>query len=128
MRSPLHGKRLQDDGRGGVGPLAKRSDDEHLLVLQFIAVPTPTDDARQSVLHKIITRMMKLLARRGVLVEEEGSTYMADNDDDSDEARTPSPVGDLHIEALPYWPLSPVVQPTASRYDGLPKPGSSWRS
>ena len=37
-------------------------------------------------LHKIITRMMKLLIRRGVLVEEEGSTYMADNDGDSDEA------------------------------------------
>ena len=29
----------------------------------------------------------KLLTRRGVLVEEEGSTYMADNDGDSDEAR-----------------------------------------
>lgn len=28
----------------------------------------------------------------GVLVEEEGSTYMADNDGDSDEARTPRPL------------------------------------
>ena len=43
-------------------------------------------------LHKIITRMMKLLIRRGVLVEEEGSTYMADNDGDSDEARTLRPL------------------------------------
>jgi hypothetical protein len=48
--------------------------------------------ARQSVLHKIITRMMKLLTRRGVLVEEEGSTYMADSDCDSDEARTLRPL------------------------------------
>jgi hypothetical protein len=32
------------------------------------------------VLHKIITRLMQLLSRRGVLVEEEGSTYMADDD------------------------------------------------
>ena len=30
---------------------------------------------------------MKLLTRRGVLVEEEGSTCMADNGGDSDEAR-----------------------------------------
>jgi hypothetical protein len=44
------------------------------------------------VLHKIITRMMGLLARRGVLVEEVGSTYMADNDGDSDEARTLRPL------------------------------------
>jgi len=44
------------------------------------------------VLHKIITRTMKLLTRRGVLVEEEGSTYMADNDGDSDEARVLRPL------------------------------------
>ena len=43
-------------------------------------------------LHKIITRTMKLLTRRGVLVEEEGSTYVADNDGDSDEARTLRPL------------------------------------
>jgi hypothetical protein len=30
-------------------------------------------------MHKIVTRMMGLLTRRVVLVEEEGSTYMADN-------------------------------------------------
>jgi hypothetical protein len=35
---------------------------------------------------------MKLLTRRGVLVEEEGSTYMADNDGDSDEARALRPL------------------------------------
>ncbi|MDH3461603.1 MAG: hypothetical protein OEM00_11670, partial [Burkholderiaceae bacterium] len=39
-------------------------------------------------LHKIITRMMKLLTRRGALVEEQGSTTMADNEADSDDART----------------------------------------
>ena len=43
-------------------------------------------------MHKIITRLMKLLTRRGVLVEEEGSTYMADNDGDSDEARVLRPL------------------------------------
>ena len=40
----------------------------------------------------MITRTMKLLTRRGVLVEEEGSTYIADNDSDSDEARTLRPL------------------------------------
>ena len=58
----------------------------------FVEVPAPTDDALQAVLHKIITRMMKLLTRRGVLVEEEGSTYLADNDGDSDEARVLRPL------------------------------------
>ena len=43
-------------------------------------------------LHKIITRTMKLLNRRGVLVEEQGQTYMADNDSDSDETRALRPL------------------------------------
>ena len=33
-----------------------------------------------------------MLTRRGVLVEEEGSTYVADNDRDSDVARTLKPL------------------------------------
>ena len=61
-------------------------------VPQFVEVPAPTDEALQAVLHKIITRTMKLLTRRGVLVEEEGSTYMADNDGDSDEAHVLRPL------------------------------------
>ena len=36
--------------------------------------------------------MMKLLTRKGVLVEEQGQTYMADDDSDSDEARTLRPL------------------------------------
>jgi hypothetical protein len=43
-------------------------------VPEFVEVPTPTDQALQAVLHKIITRTMKLLTRRGVLIEEEDST------------------------------------------------------
>ena len=35
---------------------------------------------------------MKMPTRWGVLVEEEGSTYLADNDRDSDEARTLRPL------------------------------------
>ena len=35
---------------------------------EFVAVAAPTDEALQTVLHKIITRTMKLLTRQGVLV------------------------------------------------------------
>ena len=41
---------------------------------KFVEVPEPTDEALQSLSHKIITRLMGLLTRRGVLVEDEGST------------------------------------------------------
>jgi len=59
----------------------------------FVEVPTPTDEALQALLHKIIGRLMKLLIRRGVLVEEEeGSRYLADVDADSDDARTLRPL------------------------------------
>ena len=58
----------------------------------FVEVPAPTDEDLQAVLHKIITRTMKLLARRGTLIEEQGQTYLADNDGDSDEARVLRPL------------------------------------
>ena len=58
----------------------------------FVEVPAPTDEALQAVLHKIITRMMKLLTRRGVLIEEQGQAYLGDNDADSDEARALRPL------------------------------------
>ena len=38
----------------------------------FVGVAAPTDEALLTVLHKIITRVMKLITRRGVLVEERG--------------------------------------------------------
>jgi hypothetical protein len=58
----------------------------------FVEVPAPTDQAPQAVLHKIITRMMKLLTRRGALVDGPDSTYMADNDADLEDARTLRPL------------------------------------
>jgi len=68
-------------------------------------VPAPTDKALLTVLHKIITRLMKLLTRKGVLVEEQGQTYMAGDDNDSDEARVLRP---LQAAACTYphrlWP------------------------
>jgi hypothetical protein len=59
----------------------------------FVEIPAPTDEELQVLLHKIITRLMKLLTRRGVLIEEEeGSSYLADADADSDEARALRPL------------------------------------
>jgi len=54
----------------------------------FVQADSLTDEDLQALLHKIITRLMKLLTRRGVLIEEEGegSSYLADADADSDEA------------------------------------------
>jgi len=58
----------------------------------FVQADSPTDEALQALLHKIITRLMKLLTRRGVPIEEEeeeeeeegGSRYLADADADAD--------------------------------------------
>jgi hypothetical protein len=61
-------------------------------VPEFVEVGSPTDDEVHALLQTLIARLTKMLTRRGVLVEEEGSTYMADNDGDSDEARTLRPL------------------------------------
>jgi hypothetical protein len=52
---------------------------------------TPIDETLQAVLCKIIIRSTKLLTRRGALIEEQGSTYLADHDGDSDGARMHMP-------------------------------------
>lgn len=57
-----------------------------------VEVPAPTDEALQTVLHKIITPHDEAAHPSGVLVEEQGSTYLADNDSDADEARALKPL------------------------------------
>jgi Putative transposase len=52
---------------------------------QFVQVAAPTDEEVRAVFNQIIMRMMKLLKRRGALIEEQGETYLAD-DADSDQA------------------------------------------
>ena len=56
---------------------------------EFVEVPAPTAEA---VLHKIITRTTQAAHPSGVLVEVEGSTYLAGNDGDSDAARVLRPL------------------------------------
>jgi hypothetical protein len=59
----------------------------------------PTDETLRAVLHNVITRTKKLLTRRGVLVEQQRQTYVADNDSDSNEACALRP---LQAEACTY--------------------------
>ena len=66
----------------------QRTDGEPL----FVEVPAPTDEQLLAVPHKIIGPLMKLLTRRGVLIEEQGSTYLADSDAEADDAQTLRPL------------------------------------
>ncbi len=79
----------------------------------FVGGPAPTDEDLQALLHKIITRLMTLLTRRGVLVEQEeeqgGSSYLADDDADSDEVRA----------------LRPLQAPRPARHTWTPRRGPS---
>ena len=43
----------------------------------FVEVSPPTDDELHALLQTVITRLMKMLTRWGVLIEEMGQTYLA---------------------------------------------------
>jgi hypothetical protein len=68
-------------------------------VPSFVDVDAPTDDELHTLLQSLITRLMKLLTRRGVLVEEMGQTYLAEPDADGDGVRTLRP---LQAAAVTY--------------------------
>jgi ribosomal protein S27E len=55
-----------------------RSSSEGVPVL--LEVPAPTIEQLQALLAKIITRLMRLLTRRGLLIEEQGMRYLAEID------------------------------------------------
>jgi hypothetical protein len=65
----------------------------------FVEAGAPTDDELHALLQTVITRLMKMLTHRGVLIEEMGQTYMADPDVDRDEARALRP---LQAAAVTY--------------------------
>jgi hypothetical protein len=57
--------------------------------------------------HKIVGHILKMLTRRGALVREQDSIYVADDEVDSDDARTlrplqaaAAPIGSLSARAL----------------------------
>ena len=92
-----------------------------------VEVGAPTDDELQALLQKIITKLMKLLSRRGVLEEDMGQTYLAEPDAESDEARMLRSLqaAAVTLQAAPgQWPgPSPG---TNSPLDCL-RPGSAYR-
>jgi hypothetical protein len=49
-----------------------------LLLSEKRALAAPTAEELQSLLLKIITRIMRLLTRQGFLIEEQGTTYLAE--------------------------------------------------
>ena len=65
----------------------------------FVEAGAPSDDELHALLHTVIARLMKMLTRRGVLVEETGQTWLADPHADGDEARTLRP---LQVAAITY--------------------------
>ena len=68
-------------------------------VLTFMEASARTDDQLHALLHTLIARLMKMLTRRGVLVEDMGQTYLAELDADAEEARTLRP---LQAAAITY--------------------------
>jgi len=107
-----------DEGQGGAVTLIQRFGSAanlnihlHCLVLDgvyrraadgspaFIEAASPTDDELHALLQSVIERLMKMLTRRGVLVEDMGQTYLADPDADGEAARTLRP---LQAPAVAY--------------------------
>jgi hypothetical protein len=118
-RHLLDGAGLEaDEGQGGAVTLIQRFGSAanlnihlHCLVLDgvyrsdadgapaFVEASAPTDDALHALLQTVIARLMKMLTRRGLLVEEMGQTYLAEPDAHGEEARTLRP---LQAAAVTY--------------------------
>ena len=65
----------------------------------FIEAGAPTDEELRALLCTVIARLMKMLTRRGVLVEDMGQTYLAEPDTEGEESRTLRP---LQAAAITY--------------------------
>lgn len=55
-------------------------------------VDAPTDDERQALLLTAITRLVKMLTRRGVLIDEVGQPCLTEPDADGEDSRTLHPL------------------------------------
>ena len=107
-----------DEGQGGAVTLIQRFGSAanlnihlHCLVLDgvyrcgadgapsFVEADAPTDEELHALLRSVIARLMKMLTRRGVLVEDMGQTYLAEPDTEGEESRTLRP---LQAAAITY--------------------------
>jgi hypothetical protein len=78
-------------------------------VPEFVEGGSPTDDEVHALLRTIITRLTKMLTRRGVLFEDMGQAYLAEPDTDGEEARML-----LALQAAPGRSLALAVHWTAN--------------
>ena len=109
---------MADEGHGGAVTLIQRFGSAanlnihlHCLVLDgvyrrgadwvpaFVEAAVPTEDELHALLQIMMNRLMKMLTRRGVLVEDMGQTYLAEPQTDGEEARTLRP---LQAAAITY--------------------------
>jgi hypothetical protein len=109
-----------DEGQGGAVTLIQRFGSAanlnvhlHCLVLDgvyrcgadgapaFAEAGAPTDEELHALLRTVIARLMKMLTRRGVLVQEMGQAWLAEPDADGEESRTLRP---LQAAAMPCRP------------------------
>jgi hypothetical protein len=107
-----------DEGQGGAVTLIQRFGSAanldihlHCLVLDgmyrsdahgepaFTEASAPTDEELHALLRTLIARLMKMLTRRGVLVQDMCQTWLAEPDTDGEEARTLRP---LQAAAITY--------------------------
>jgi hypothetical protein len=105
-----------DEGQGGAVKLIQRFGSAanlnihlHWLVLDgvyrcngdgkptFVEADAPTDDEVHALLQTLIARLMKMLTRRVVLVEDMGQTCLTDPDTECEEARRLRPSGSTHV-------------------------------
>lgn len=90
----------------------------------FVATRAPSDQAALAVLHKIIGRLVKILVRRGTLVEEHGSAYLADIDVEGARTLTMSQLELLQRLAA----LVPSPRLHLIRFHGVLAPNSTLRA
>jgi hypothetical protein len=61
-------------------------------VPEFIKAAAPTEEALHALLQTVIAPLMRLLTRRGTLVEDDGQSYVAESDTDGETAGTLRPL------------------------------------
>ena len=83
----------------------------------FHAVRAPTGGELQALLSRIIRRLMKLLTRKGYLIEEQGMAYLADTDPDlalGCRGWIPLPSGSSPQADNPPWSCTPLRRHNAT--------------
>ena len=100
-------------------------------VPEFIEVAAPTEEGLHELLQTVIARLMTLLTRRGVLVEDDGQSYLAESDTDAEEARTLDGTTHLLLSPLEFMQRLAALVPRPRlhliRYHGVLAPNARLR-